>query len=196
MKYILVVIMCGYVLLLTDLSKENSIKDNVNTQSTQKKPLAFLGSITSDDGDIDVVEQLQRGRIEEMLTRQSELRSLTKGDQLRLIARGQDIDRVVNVVVTRLTRNPNYTQLYGDIQGGGTAKITLGGGLTNIFVKTHEATYEYVGQEFAGAVTKRKPVAWGNNIFRRMDPQIRMSDKPNISDLKRIRELAHKDHKD
>ena len=96
----------------------------------------------------------------------SEFLSLVIGDQFRLVGQDDSSNRNLDIVVDRLNEQIKYTQIHGNIVGSGIAIITVGGGSTNIFLKTDTGIFEFAGQDFDGKVPRLKDVNWGDDVYR------------------------------
>ena len=110
----------------------------------------------------------------------SEFLSLVIGDQFRLAGQNDSSNRNLDIIVDRLNEQVKYTQIHGNIVGGGIAIITVGGGSTNIFLKTDTGIFEFAGQDFDGKVPRLKDVNWGDDIYKQPLPKALPPDEPSL----------------
>ncbi len=108
----------------------------------------------------------------------SEFFTMMVGDQFRLIGQDDESEKQLDVIVSSLDEQPKYTQIHGKIIGGGIAIVTVGGGLTNIFVKTDTGIFEFAGPDFNGKVPRLKDVNWGDDVYRPPVPKVRRPEEP------------------
>ena len=144
----------------------------------QPNPLTMSLSLLPLDDKKDTSPTAQSKSEIDIISVASELSSLTLGDQFQLLGISDSESLVIDITVTQLDKNDQFSLMYGSIAGGGTAIITLGGQSVNVFLKTSEGLFEFGGKNFDGNVPKLADIKWGDDIYEHELPKTLPPDEP------------------
>ncbi len=176
MRYVFVFVACALLFFLVYQTQPEQIQE-----TEQQAELELMHEEAELDASSPEPPKPDEGDISNSINQSSDFLSLVIGDQFRLVGQDDKSNRNLDVVVNSFDEKPKYTQLHGKILGGGIAIITVGGGSTNIFLKTDSGIFEFAGPDFDGQVPRLKDVNWGDDIYR-----------PPVSKVRRPEESARR----
>jgi len=168
MRYVFVFAACALLFFLVYQTQPEQIQE-----TEQQAELELMPEEAVIDASSLEPPKPDEGEISNSINQSSDFLSLVIGDQFRLVGQDDKSNRNLDVVVNTLNEKPKYTQIHGKIIGGGIAIITVGGGSTNIFLKTDTGIFEFAGPDFDGQVPRLKDVNWGDDVYRPPAPKVR-----------------------
>tara|TARA_A100001015_G_C14747398_1_gene616150 strand:- start:231 stop:779 length:549 start_codon:yes stop_codon:yes gene_type:complete len=175
MRYVFVFAACALLFFLVYQTQPEQIQETQQQAEQELMPEEAVIDASSPEP-----PKPNEREISNSINQSADFLSLVIGDQFRLVGQDDKSNRNLDVVVNMLDEQPKYTQIHGKIIGGGIAIITVGGGSTNIFLKTDTGIFEFAGPDFDGQVPRLKDVNWGDDVYRTPEPKVLPPDKPPI----------------
>ena len=173
MRYVFVFAACALLFFLVYQTQPEQIQE-----TEQQAELELMPEEADIDASSPEPPKPDEGEISNSINQSADFLSLVIGDQFRLVGQDDKSNRNLDVVVNTFDEQPTYTQIHGKIIGGGIAIITVGGGSTNIFLKTDTGIFEFAGPDFDGQVPRLKDVYWGDDVYRPPVPKVRRPEEP------------------
>jgi hypothetical protein len=103
------------------------------------------------------------------ITSIGELLSLSTGDVVSLKGVSDKGSNEIEISISQLDVQNDYTQMQGTTNDNGIAIITVGVETVNVFIKEASGLYEFSGKGFKGEIPKIEKIVWGDDIY--VDPQ-------------------------
>jgi hypothetical protein len=103
------------------------------------------------------------------ITSIAELLTLSTGDVVSLKGVSDKGSNEIEISISQLDVQNDYTQMQGTTIDNGIAIITVGVETVNVFIKEASGLYEFSGKGFRGEIPRIDKIVWGDDIY--IDPQ-------------------------